>query len=80
MVTLPIVIEAPLFDLEPRIGKRNEDVLVKALVAQPRIETLDVRVLDWLAWFDELQPHAVLIGPLVERPAAQLGTVVGQMG
>ena len=43
---------------------------------KPRIEALDVRVLNRLARFDELQLHAVLIGPLVEHPAAQFRTVI----
>jgi hypothetical protein len=30
-----------------------------------------------LARFDRLQPYAMHIGPLVERPAAQPGAVVG---
>jgi hypothetical protein len=60
-----------------RIVERNENVLIQAFIAQPRIKALDVCVLDRLARFDELQPYAMLVGPLVGRPAAQLGTVVG---
>ena len=75
MRAFPIVLDAPLFDLAARVVERNEDVLVEAFLAQARIETLNVRVLDRLSRFDELQPYAVLVGPLVERPAAQLGTV-----
>jgi len=45
-------------------------VLVQAFLAQPRIEALDVRVLDRLACSMELQPHAGIIGPLVERSAS----------
>src|SRR5712692_7887786 len=77
MRAFPILLDAPHFDLDPRIVERNEDVLIEAFLAQPRVETLDVRVLDRLARFDELQPYAMLVGPLVERPAAQLGTVIG---
>ena len=39
-----IVLEAPLFDLEPCVGERNEDVLIKTFVAQARIGAFDVRV------------------------------------
>ena len=77
MWTFPIVFDAPFFDLAARVVERHEDVLIKIFLSQPRIETLDVRVLDRLSRFDELQPYAVLVGPLVERPAAQLGTVIG---
>ena len=76
MGTFAIVLDAPFFDLAARIVERDEDVLVEAFLAQPRIEALDVRVLDRLARFDELQPHAVIIGPLVEHPAAQFRTIV----
>jgi hypothetical protein len=37
---------------------------------------LDGRILDRLARFDELQPHAIVIGPLVEHPAAQSRTII----
>jgi hypothetical protein len=77
MRAFPIVVDAPLFDLAARVVERNKDVLVEALLAQARVETLDVRVLDRLSRFDELQPHAMLVGPLIEHPAAQLGTVIG---
>ena len=72
-----IVLDAPLFDLAARIVERNEDVFIQAFLAQVRIEALDVGVLDRLARFDKLQPYAMFVGPLVERSAAQLGTVVG---
>jgi hypothetical protein len=72
-----IVLDAPLFDLAARIVERNEDVFIQAFLAQARIEALDVGVLDRLARFDKLQPYAMFVGPLVERSAAQLGTVVG---
>ena len=78
MWTFPIVLDAPCFDLAARIVERNENVLVEAFLAQPLIEALDVRVLDRLARFDELQPHAMIIGPLVEHPAAQFGTSSGR--
>ena len=77
MGAFPIVVNAPLFDFDPCVGERNEDVLIKTFLAQARIETLDVRVLDRLARFDELQPYAMLIGPLFEHSAAQLGTIIG---
>jgi hypothetical protein len=73
MGALPIVLDAPRFNLAPRIVERNENVFIQAFLAQARIETLDVRVLNRLARFDELQPYAMLVGPLVEHLAAQLG-------
>jgi hypothetical protein len=50
-----VVFDAPFFDLVARVVEREEDMLVQAFLAQPRIEALDVRVLDRLARFDELQ-------------------------
>jgi hypothetical protein len=40
MRAFPIVFNAPLFDLDPRIRERNEDLLIKAFFAQPRVETM----------------------------------------
>ena len=83
MGAFPIVLDAPRFDLVPRIVERNENVFIQAFVAQPCIEALDVRVLNRLARFDELQLYAMLIGPLVERggkttsePSACIGTTI----
>jgi hypothetical protein len=53
-----------------RKSERNEDVFIQAFLAQARIEALDVGVLDRLARFDELQPYAMFVGPLVERRVA----------
>jgi len=78
MEAFPIVLDAPLFDLEPRIVERNEDVFIQAFLAQARIEALDVGVLDRLARFDELKSRATGVGPLVHRPTPELGTVVRQ--
>ena len=78
MGAFPIVLDSPRFDLAPRIVERDENVFIQEFLAQPCIEALDVRVLNRLARFDELQPYTMLIGPMVERPAAQLGTVVHQ--
>jgi hypothetical protein len=51
----PVVVLAPQLDLPPRVVERDDDLLAEAFFAQPRVETLDVRVLDRLARFDELQ-------------------------
>ena len=77
MRAFPIVLDAPVFDLAARVVERNEDVFIQAFLAQARIEALDVGVLDRFARFDELRPYITFVGPLVERPAAQLGTVIG---
>jgi hypothetical protein len=57
-----------------RVVERTEDALVKTFFAQPRVEPLDVNVLERLSRFDELPPYAMLVGPLVARvrPAGSL--------
>jgi hypothetical protein len=41
-----VVIAPPEFDLLPCIVEIEEPLLIKALVAEPPVEALDVRVLD----------------------------------
>lgn len=50
--------------------------LVQTLVAQPAVETLDVRVLRRLAWFDAVPVDASLLGPALDRIADEFGPVV----
>src|SRR6516225_2298007 len=52
-------------------------MLVEALFPQPRIETLDVGVLNRLAGCDKLQFHPMLVSPLIEHPTAKLRSIVG---
>src|SRR6516225_11496807 len=51
-------------------------MLVEALFPQPRIETLDVGVLNRLAGCDKLQFHPMLVSPLIEHPTAKLRPIV----
>jgi hypothetical protein len=62
----PVILDAPFLDLDRCIVERNKDVLVEAFFPQARVETLDMRVLDWLARFNKLQPYTMVIGPLSE--------------
>ena len=71
MRAFPIVFDSPLLDLDPRIVERNENVFIQAFLAQARIETLDVCVLDRLARFDELQPYPMLVRPRFEGSSAR---------
>src|SRR3989304_115382 len=73
---MAIVIDPPPLDDPPRVGQAEEPVLVQALVAQPAVEALDEGVLHGLARLDEAQRDPLLVGPLVERFARQLGPVV----
>ena len=71
-----VICDPPLFNFAPRVIEGDEDVFVEALVAQPRVETLDVRILDRLAPFDKLQMDAMIIGPLIEHLAAEFGAII----
>ena len=49
---------------------------IQALIAELPIEALDEAILDRLAWTDEDELNPVLVGPLVQSPACELGPVV----
>jgi hypothetical protein len=72
-----IVFDFPSLDLAARVVERDEDVFVKAFLAQPAVEALDKGVLDRLTRLDELQFHAALVGPLIEHPPGKFRAVVG---
>lgn len=51
-------------------------MLVQALIPEAAIETLDIRILGRLAWVDEIQLNAVVIGPGIKRSTAKLRSIV----
>src|SRR5690606_20365447 len=71
-----VVVVAPQGQLSAGIGQAVEDLLVQAFVAQAAIEGLDVAVLLRLAGIDVMPFDAVLVGPLQDRLAGELGSVV----
>ena len=71
-----VVILAPGFDRFLGVVQTDEHMLVKALVAKLAIEALDVAVLDRLPRLNEVQLHAVCIGPGVERFTDELRPVI----
>jgi hypothetical protein len=58
-----VVIAAPRGDHGTRMGKSVEVVIIEALVPKFAIETLDIRVLRWLAGGNQLQVDAAAVGP-----------------
>jgi hypothetical protein len=60
----------------PGIAQAQEPVPVEAFVAQPSLKALHEGVLHRLARFDEAQPDAPLVRPLIDRLARQLRTIV----
>src|SRR6266446_7761259 len=71
-----IVVQAPGFDDLACVSQAEEPVLVETLVAEPAVETLDVGILIRLARLDEVQPDALGVGPCIEGPADELGSIV----
>ena len=62
------------------IGQTFKDVLVEAFVSKSAIEALHQAVLLGLARRDMVLGDAGLVLPFQERPAGQLGPVVGYVG
>src|SRR5215472_14484425 len=73
---LAVVLDAPELDLCPGAVERWEVRLGEALVAEAPVEALDVTVLRRLAGLDEVDLHAVLERPAVQRGRDEFGTVV----
>src|SRR2546421_3201632 len=76
MWPLFVVLPQPRFSLLTNFVQalKNEHVEHRFTVAA--IEPFDETVLHRLAWFDELQSHAVLLGPLSQSQRDELGTIV----
>src|SRR6185437_3038649 len=72
-----IVVSAPVGHDSLGVSEPQEPVLIQTLVPKPPVETFDEAILRWLARLDEIQPDTVLVGPLIQRPADELGAVVG---
>ena len=62
--------------LTPSVGQGEEDLHVETLVPQLAVEAFDVAVLHGLARPNEVQMHAVLVGPEVHRLTCELGPVI----
>ena len=71
-----IVLLSPLLDRLPSFLKCLEPVAVQTLFAEARIEALDERVLNGLAWADEVQMDAVAVSPLIEGLRGELRSVI----
>ena len=48
-----VVVASPVFEENPGILEGVEDISVQELVAQPRVEALDVSILPGRTWLDE---------------------------
>jgi len=73
---LVVVVAPPEMQLPPGVGQVEEHLHVQALVAELAVEALDVAVLHWPAWADEVQMHSVPVRPVIERLTRELRSVV----
>ena len=76
MRALCIVIDPPVFDDLPRFTDAGEPLQVQALFPEAPVETLDVCILGRLAGVDEVELDAFVVGPSLERAAAQFRAII----
>jgi len=69
-------VAAPGLDLGLSVVEAEEPVVVQALIAELAVEALNVAVLDGFAGSDDVDLHAGLVGPGVQRLAGELRPVV----
>ena len=71
-----IVIVAPDRQLPAGVLQGVEDLLIQKLVAEAAVERLDEGVLLRLARVDIMPRHPILVGPLQDGAAGELGAVI----
>ena len=67
MGPLLVVVDAPGFDLLPRVLERDELMHVQALVTKAPVEGFDVGILHGFARVDEVERDAAAVRPVFER-------------
>ena len=77
MRSVLVVIPSPGRNADSGFGQRTEPVLVEAFIPELAVDRLDEGILRGLARLNQLQFDVALIGPLIERLAGELGTLVG---
>src|SRR5213075_1657807 len=76
MWPLFVVLLEPLFRLFTNFFQALKHEHVEHRFTVTAIEPFDKAILHRLTWFDELQSHAVLLGPLRQSQRDELGTIV----
>lgn len=76
MRALCVVVDPPFLDDFSGLTDAGEPVLVQAFLAISSVETFDIGVLGRFAGIDEIQLHAVIIGPSIQRAPAQFRAVI----
>jgi|GEM_PF-6901491 len=66
MWSLSVVLPTPSADLLARVPESGKPTDVQTFIAQPPVETLDLRILHWLAGFDVAQTQSSGPRPTLE--------------
>lgn len=61
-----------------RLGDRLEPMHVQAFVSQRPVKRLYEGIVGGLAWSGEVDPHAVVIGPEIDKMAGELSTIISK--
>ena len=81
-----VVVSAPSGNQDTSLRQARKPMVVQALIPEPAVEALNERILCRFARLDQLELHAMLVGPLVQCLAGEfrplvcpdhLGVVVG---
>ena len=75
-----VIVPSPGLDLGSGVGDGQEPVCVQALVAKATVERFYERIVGWFARSAEIQRHAVLVRPAVERLRDELWPIVHANG
>src|SRR6202012_4824613 len=73
---LRVIVEAPLFNDNPRLPQAAKDFPVQTFVPQLVVETLDVSVLPRRARRDVDRLDVLILQPVLDRVSDELWTVV----
>ena len=71
-----VVVSAPSGNQDTSLRQARKPMVIQALIPKPAVEALDEGILRRFARLDQLELHAVLVGPLVQRPACELRSLV----
>ena len=72
----PVVVLPPLFQFLSRIFEREEETHIQAFIPQPTIKALDISVLYWLAWPNEVQIDSMTIRPRIHGATGEFAAVI----
>ena len=72
MWSLLVIFLDPRFGLFPHLVQSLKHIHVEHCLAIAAIESFNKAVLHWFAWFDELECHAMLLGPFSQSHRHQL--------